>query len=64
MDPSYLYVKKNGSQLFQARKTVLQQFGKKNKKFTNRWSKKKDDDCYFAPEKLFRSYLEREKFCT
>ena len=30
--------------------------------FTTVWSMKKEDDCYFEPENLFRSYLERKKW--
>ena len=29
--------------------------------FTSRFCKKKEDDCYFEPEKMFCSYVEREK---
>ena len=48
---SYAHSKKSGSLLF----------GNQKMQFTTLWSKKKDDDCYFEPEKLVHSYLELEK---
>ena len=51
MDPIYLEVEKTGSQLFRARKTVLQLFGERKK-----WI-----PAISSPKKVFHNSLEQGK---
>ena len=74
MDPSYLKVEKTGSELFLARNTASQLFGDRKKwipaiwspkmKLTTLWSKKKDGDCYFEPDKSFAVIWRERKVDT
>ena len=71
MFPSYLEVEKTGSQLFQARQTLLQLFGERKKwipaiwrpknEFTSVRNKEKDYDIYLKSEKLVHIQYQHEK---
>ena len=71
MFPSYLEMEKTGSQLFRARKTLLQLFGEgksgsllfgdQKMQFTTVRSKEKDYDIYLKSEKLVHSQQEHDK---